>query len=224
MINSKNQVLEKINVDIEFDFNGIIGQDNFTDYTIIIPGQNPFRVHRAILANYSLFFDNCLVSGLKEDTDGEFEVPKKTHYEIFPTLLQYMYTSEIDVTKENLLPLIEVSRYYQVQSLSEKLRTHINSILTPENALFFVNQCYLKELPLALEYVSNYISDHYSEISREGFGNSFDTKTFARILERAILNKSFEGNVEAEIDNFMNGETPSPEDAEILENLKNIVC
>lgn len=204
--------------DAAYNFDGI--DQDFRDCTLFIPDQEPLQASRAILSNQSSFFYNVFTSDTEEAIKKEVEI-KYNPCNAFPLLLEYIQTEFIEITPENIMPLIEISKYYLVDSLYDGLCEKLNEVLTKDNILDFVQVCYDNKLNAALEIISTHVSRLYDNINRDEFTNIFDIKTFCKILGDAVDIYDFDRTkMKIEIIKFMGDEQPqTQEEADALNNL-----
>lgn len=206
--------------DIAYNCDEFYQNHDSADCTIIIPGQEPILAHRAILSSYSSFFENSFTSGMQEDSKRQVVIDFNP-CNMLPDLIEYMYTEYITLTQENIMPLMELSKYYGVNSLYEGLCGKLNEEITPENILYFVQVCYENNLSFTLEIISKcHVARLYDSLDRSEFTNIFDIKTFCIILTEAVLTYGFRGNLKNEVLQFMGNEQPqSSEEADALNSL-----
>ena len=81
--------------------------------------------------------------------------------------------------------------------------------------------CYENELKDSLDFLIPYMAFYYKEIPINVFSDNLDTTTFCKVLRAAIKDETFSGNTENEIKTFLNGETPSKEEAREINNVIN---
>lgn len=208
--------------DVAYNFEDFYQNQYFADCTIFIPDQPPMRVSRAVLSNFSSFFKSGFTSEMEESKTNEVQI-KFNPCNMLPAVIHYMHTECIDVTPENIMPLIETSLYYGVDSLSEGLLAKLDEEVTPENVLYFVQSCYDNSLQRSLNVISKHVSRLYDSINREDIRNNFDIEVFCTILTDAVQVYGFRGNLKNEILQFMkDAPVETQEQADALNSLAHL--
>lgn len=72
-------------------------------------------LHKSVLSCRSPFFKALFSAGLRESRAAENPIPTDTTYNLFRTLVQSVYTGQIDVADSELLRLLEIAHRYQVE-------------------------------------------------------------------------------------------------------------
>lgn len=198
--------------DIIYDFSTFYDQKKFTDCTIVI--RDPpatIYAHRAVLANWSSFFCYNFTSGMQEDKERRIEIEFNPCNKL-PEMIYFMYTEYINIDQDNIMPLIELSKHYDVESLYQGLVLKLDEVINEGNVLEFVQKCYENDLHHALSVIAKHVAKFYSSLNRKEFTNIFDIETFCAILTDAVLKYNFKDDINAEILEFMNGEQPQTQE------------
>lgn len=105
------------------------------DVTICVGGQT-FSAHRTVLAASSPYFKALFASTLNSDAaDNKPVVLTDIDSECMESLLQYIYTGEIQLTKDNIRAVISAANYLLVSSLKQRCTVYLQKMLTPKNCL-----------------------------------------------------------------------------------------
>lgn len=76
-------------------------------------------------------FDSAFVEIQTHESVLTFPDPRR----VLLSMFQYMYTGEIEVTPESVVPLLNQSEYYQVEELTGLLRNEIEKNMLPKHVL-----------------------------------------------------------------------------------------
>jgi hypothetical protein len=76
--------------------------------------KNSVRVHRFILANSSEYFDACLRLPMTESTENKLVIDGDDDEELFTNLIKCIYTGEIDIQDEDIIPVLMMAAKYQL--------------------------------------------------------------------------------------------------------------
>ncbi|XP_045172289.2 BTB/POZ domain-containing protein 6-like [Mercenaria mercenaria] len=103
------------------------------DVTFIIGhGETRMQAHKYVLGSRSCVFYAMFFGPLSGNTGMEITIPDMTP-EQFSGLLQYLYTEEVKVDLDNVLPLLYAAKKYCVQSLIDKCLNTLKRNMVPEN-------------------------------------------------------------------------------------------
>jgi 3-hydroxyacyl-CoA dehydrogenase len=90
------------------------------DCTLDLPDGTQLQAHQILLANTSQFFLNAFTSGMSEQETRTVTLTFNP-CNLFPVILHWMYTGELNVTEETLMPTLAMARFYGVQMLADQL-------------------------------------------------------------------------------------------------------
>ena len=94
----------------------MLGDERFADVIVVLEGRR-FPSHRAVLAAWSGFFSTMFGGGWAESAAREVtvELPARG----FDDLLMFCYTGRVDLHKDNVSALLQLSAFLQVAELEE---------------------------------------------------------------------------------------------------------
>ena len=198
--------------DLILDFSTFLDQHINTDCLLQLLDENHTKIlcHKIILANASGFFHSAFNSGMSEENSAEVEI-KCNPLNLFPHVLRFLYTSLIDINDNNMMPILEIAHFYEIQILEEYIKQRL-SIENPLKIMLYTKSCYDNELSKALKVLEPFMAMYYSQIPLNEFSVNLDIKTFCNVFRLAIENGIFHGNVQKELNDFLNGESPNPEE------------
>ena len=171
----------------DFDYSEFMdGAQGMVDCTLDLGNGQLIGAHRLILGNSSLFFFNAFTSGMSEEKTRVVKVdvnPRDT----FPLVLNWMYTGEISVPDEKIVPLVGICRYYEIDVLMQEVEKHFSALeqsdAFPEQCLEFVRQCYELELQCALEFFVPIIAKNLNRFQMKALSDNLDVETFVAVLQ-----------------------------------------
>lgn len=207
--------------DMIFDFSEFLDQQLNVDCRLILLDDNhtQFHCHRIILSSASGFFQNVFTSGMEEEKTADVKITCNP-LNLFPEVLKFLYTSIIDINDDNIMAIFEIAYFYNIQILEEKIKD-IMASKDSSKIMEYTKFCYENELKDSLNFLIPYMAFYYKEIPINVFSDNLDTTTFCKVLRAAIKDETFSGNTENEIKTFLNGETPSKEEAREINNVIN---
>ena len=107
--------------------------DEFCDIIFKVQSVS-FRTHRMILAASSPYFYAMFTSGLMEETSDTITL-HDIDVESFELLLQFMYTSKIDITESNAQDLFVAADMFQLTIVSDACVEFLQHQIDPANAI-----------------------------------------------------------------------------------------
>lgn len=123
---------------------------------ILLVGRNgqEVRCHSFMLSARSDVFQAMLESPLigaetERDGEGRAIVPMPDVDKEFVTcFIRYLYTDDVDLTQENVMPLLYLARKYLIQTLTDKCQQLITAanLEEPENAVEIFHQAFLFDM------------------------------------------------------------------------------
>lgn len=90
--------------------------------------------HRNVLASSSPYFRAMFCSNFRESSEAKVQL-KGIDALTLDQIILYVYTGEVHITAENVLPLMEAASMLQYPKLFEACSSYLQSQLTPSNCL-----------------------------------------------------------------------------------------
>ena len=90
--------------------------------------------HRAVLAAASQYFHTMFTSGLEESSSDVIEI-KSTNAATLRIIIDYIYSSEIDITTENVQNLVQVCDQFQFEGLKAACEWFMIRQVDPSNCI-----------------------------------------------------------------------------------------
>ncbi|OHS93263.1 BTB/POZ domain containing protein [Tritrichomonas foetus] len=210
--------INQFHADLIFDFGEYLNSGLMSDCTLVFPDGRKIKAHKIILATSSKFLHDAFTSGMHEDTTGEVTITFNPQ-NLLPQVIDFIYTSLIEITDENCMPLIEISHFYGIQNLYDFIISKFTDVVSPSNILHYVDICYNLELNEALKVLVPFMARFYRSIPIEQFSDKLDIATFCHVLTIVANDPSFESDIVAELNTFLNGAQPNAEQKEELDKL-----
>lgn len=142
--------------------------------------------HRLILGNCSEFFFNAFTSGMSEDKERVVKIDYNP-CNAFPDVFNWMYTGQISVPMDKIVPIISIARYYGIELLLTEIQNFLkNATSSPEfpgQCLRCIQQCYELELPCELEFLIPFIGATLGKFQIRDLSDNLDVKTFVLALQ-----------------------------------------
>lgn len=207
--------------DLILDFSIFLDQHINSDCLLkLLDGkQTKLYCHKIILANASQFFHNVFTSGMEEEKTAEVEI-KCNPLNQFPHVLRFIYTSSIDINDDNVMAIFEIAHFYEIQILEEFIKQNLSTV-DPSKIMIYTKSCYDNELTEALKILIPYMAQYYDRIQLSEFSLNLDIKIFCNVLSLAIENGTFKGDINKELDEFLNGTSPNQEEKAEIDKLIN---
>ena len=156
-------------------------EDKFTDITLLSDSTS-LKCHRIVLARQSVYFHQIL----PDHKDPTFTVPKNPG-NVLPTVIDFLYGSDIVVTSENFAPLLFCARCYAIQRLITYLHSIFKDVMNVTNVLELAksfDDLYCGEMD---EEIANMITPMFLKqdlFTRPEFYNVMSPSLFMAVLMR----------------------------------------
>lgn len=166
-----------------FNFIDFLKKEKFTDCKVEFPDtmKKPIKAHAAILANSSIPFRNAMEAG----GTVTFEIYDDP-MDLFPKVLDYLYSGEIQFIDEELMPLLHIAKVYNIPSLKDRLLLHLENVVNRDNIFDFYNVCYnyglISEAMDETESLIPYFVSNFNQLSIDNFSQCVDVFTFCKVL------------------------------------------
>ncbi|XP_030885477.1 kelch-like protein 23 isoform X2 [Leptonychotes weddellii] len=106
----------------------------FTDITLQCPSGIIFHCHRAVLAACSNYFKAMFTADMKEKFKNKIKI-SGIHHDILEGLVNYAYTSQIEITKRNVQSLLEAADLLQFLSVKKACEQFLVRHLDIDNCI-----------------------------------------------------------------------------------------
>ncbi|XP_045414682.1 kelch-like protein 23 [Lemur catta] len=106
----------------------------FTDITLQCPSGIIFHCHRAVLAACSNYFKAMFTADMKEKFKDKIKL-SGIHHDILEGLVNYAYTSQIEITKRNVQSLLEAADLLQFLSVKKACEQFLVRHLDIDNCI-----------------------------------------------------------------------------------------
>ncbi|XP_063647366.1 kelch-like protein 23 isoform X2 [Pan troglodytes] len=106
----------------------------FTDITLQCPSGIIFHCHRAVLAACSNYFKAMFTADMKEKFKNKIKL-SGIHHDILEGLVNYAYTSQIEITKRNVQSLLEAADLLQFLSVKKACERFLVRHLDIDNCI-----------------------------------------------------------------------------------------
>jgi len=137
---------------IDGDFNDVI----------IEAGIESIPANRMILACYSTFFKSMFLSPMKERYQNTVEI-KDFDGKAVKHVIEYIYTGHIDINTNNVLILLGIADFLQVEDVKKMCFNFMEASLTVDSCLDVMKASILYNYP-SVQQTYQYISDNFDEI------------------------------------------------------------
>ncbi|OHT02081.1 BTB/POZ domain containing protein [Tritrichomonas foetus] len=170
-----------------YDFSNFCCDDQkLADCQLILPSGEIIKAHILLLANSSEFFYNAFTSGMTEQVKREVNI-KVNPMNLFPKVIQWIYSSQIQVEENEIMSLFSIARVYGINSLYNLLEEKIKQKINPNNIYDYINQCYDNELTSELLFLTQYIAYFLPQLNLQSLSDNLDVPTFCQVLEKCEI-------------------------------------
>ncbi|XP_069567464.1 kelch-like protein 40a [Brachyistius frenatus] len=164
----------------------LLENDKFVDCVLKIQDKE-FPCHRLVLAASSPFFKAMFLSDLKESKKREI-VLKDVEPGVMGMILRYLYTSEINLTEQNVQDIFMVANMYQIPSIFSVCVSYLQEKLVLGNCLAIFRLGLLLDCPRLALAAREFICERYQVVVRDPDFLQLSPSELAIIITSDALN------------------------------------
>lgn len=143
----------------------LLENDRFVDCVLKIQDKE-FPCHRLVLAASSPFFKAMFLSNLEESKKKEV-VLKNVEPGVMEMILRYLYTSDINLTEQNVQDIFMVANMYQIPSIFSVCVSYLQEKLVLGNCLAIFRLGLLLDSPKLALAARDFICERYQVVVRD---------------------------------------------------------
>ncbi|XP_034559274.1 kelch-like protein 40a [Notolabrus celidotus] len=143
----------------------LLENDKFVDCVLKIQ-EKEFPCHRLVLAASSPFFKAMFLSDLEESKKREI-VLKDVEPGVMGMILRYLYTSDINLTEQNVQDIFMVANMYQIPSIFSVCVSYLQEKLVLGNCLAIFRLGLLLDCPRLALVARDFICERYQVVVRD---------------------------------------------------------
>lgn len=171
----------------------LLDNDKFVDCVLKIQDKE-FPCHRLVLAASSPFFKTMFLSELEESKKREI-VLKDVDPSVMEMILRYLYTSDINLTEQNVQDIFMVANMYQIPSIFSVCLTYLQEKMVLGNCLAIFKLGLLLDCPRLALGAREFICERYQVVARDQDFFQLSPSELAIILSSDALNVEREEQV-----------------------------
>lgn len=143
----------------------LLENDKFVDCILKIKDKE-FPCHRLVLAASSPFFKAMFLSDLEESKKREI-VLKDVEPAVMGMILRYLYTSDINLTEQNIQDIFMVANMYQIPSIFSVCVSYLQEKMVLGNCLAIYRLGLLLDCPRLALAAREFICERFQVVSRD---------------------------------------------------------
>lgn len=143
----------------------LLENDKFVDCVLKVK-EKEFPCHRLVLAASSPFFKAMFLSELEESKKREI-VLKDVDPSTLGMILRYLYTSDINLTEQNVQDIFMVANMYQIPSIFSVCVSYLQEKLVLGNCLAIYRLGLLLDCPRLALVAQEFICERYQVVVRD---------------------------------------------------------
>ncbi|KAM4728124.1 kelch-like protein 40a [Anableps anableps] len=171
----------------------LLENDKFVDCVLKIQDKE-FPCHRLVLAASSPFFKAMFLSELEESKKREI-VLKDVDPIVMEMILRYLYTSDINLTEQNVQDIFMVANMYQIPSIFSVCLSYLQEKMVLGNCLAIFKLGLLLDCPRLALGAREFICERYQVVVRDQDFFHLSPSELAIILSSDALNVDREEQV-----------------------------
>ncbi|XP_029444194.1 kelch-like protein 40 [Rhinatrema bivittatum] len=143
----------------------MLDHNKFVDCTLKIK-EKEFPCHRLVLAACSPYFRTMFLSELEEHKKKEISL-EDVDPEVMGKILHYLYTSEIDITDQNVQDIFSVANLFQIPSIFTVCVSFLQKRLCLSNCLAIFRLGLMLDCARLAVSARDFVCDRFSLVSRD---------------------------------------------------------
>ncbi|KAM3604638.1 uncharacterized protein V6R79_014186 [Siganus canaliculatus] len=143
----------------------LLENDRFVDCVLKIKDKE-FPCHRLVLAASSPFFKAMFLSDLEESKKREI-VLKDVEPSVMGMILRYLYTSDINLTEQNVQDIFMIANMYQIPSIFSVCVSYLQEKLVLGNCLAIFRLGLLLDCPRLALAARDFICERFQVVVRD---------------------------------------------------------
>ncbi|XP_030607592.1 kelch-like protein 40a [Archocentrus centrarchus] len=171
----------------------LLENDRFVDCVLKIQDKE-FPCHRLVLAASSPFFKAMFLSDLEESKKREV-VLKNVEPGVMGMILRYLYTSDINLTEQNVQDIFMVANMYQIPSIFSVCVSYLQEKLVLGNCLAIFRLGLVLDCPRLALAARDFICERYQVVVRDQDFLQLGPSELAIIITSDALNVDREEQV-----------------------------
>lgn len=160
------------------DFRSLLNDAELSDVQFLFPGKaeqgkqkaskrkpaaRRIYAHRSIITTRCRAFGAMLQSGMKESWQGVIEIPH-IEYEVFYSLLEYLYTGELFAAPSELIQLLQAADLYQLEHLKSLCERKLERYVEVDNAAYLLRTADHFKANSLKSYCLEFFNKHYNQL------------------------------------------------------------
>ena len=159
----------------------------FIDVTVQAEGES-IPANRLVLACYSKFFESMFLSRMKEQYQNEVEI-HQFDGKIVKSLIDFMYSGKIDIDSDNVMDLITVADFLQMEDVIEFCFEFLESTMTIDNCIEIVKVSTIYHNALDLKTTYKFISENFDKLAKTDAIKSLSKDVLMKLLGKIDFSK-----------------------------------
>lgn len=159
------------------------------DVNLIVDGE-VFPAHKGVLAAHSSFFLTMFTTDMLEKDKANASL-RIISAGTMKSLLEFMYTGQIQIHVDNVLELLEASSFLIVEKVNKACCQFLESIVNEENCFEILSIAHGFSCNGLIQTVNQYVNQNFTELAK--------TESFLRLPKEDII--KFLSSEDIQIDN-----------------------
>lgn len=187
----KKKIVYKNYENLSKDISVLCNNKTLSDVTFLVgKDRKPVYAHKVILCQRSQYFSKLfLQSGMKENFENEVEKPNISK-DVFVLLMQYLYSGVVELTIDNVLPVLAAADELTLQELKGFCVSFVTDHIDSENALQLLDMAYKYHSDELIESCYEFIKDNSVDVLANESFYRISSGTLQFLLESEYLGVS----------------------------------
>jgi len=161
---------------------------------VFVAGTDEHGAHRAVLAAVSPFFRAMFSANLRES--GQSKIPfHEIESRVLGAILNFIYTSEIVITDNNVEDILVAADFIQLNSLRNLCCQYLQSQMNASNCIGIYLSAKTRNCKGLAHTAKRYVLEHFRNVIQEEEYLQLPYNELKNFLESSLLNTSGEGEL-----------------------------
>ena len=154
--------------------------DKFCD-VCIKTGDVIFPAHRLVLSCFSQFFEKLFMTPMREQSQKTVELYNLDANSV-KTLVDFMYTRNINIEYENVFELLSTAHYLQMNDVCQFCFDYLRETITTDNWSMILSTCRLYENDLLSKELHLFIGENFDKIAQSDIFKELEIEALTSIV------------------------------------------
>ena len=168
-------------------------EGSYCDVTLVV-GSHQIQAHRLVLSSFSRYFEGLLNPNMKEAAQEKIEI-MNLNGESVEALVEFAYTSRIDITAENVEDFVEAANFLAIDSVCNACCDYMTKYMNFSNCVGVLLCAELYGLESLKSAAISFALKYFYSVSKESELHQLPVDLFINLIRSDDLTVEMEGKI-----------------------------